>query len=273
MSIVEVKNLSFQFSPEKEWAALRAISFAVEKGELFSVIGRNGSGKTTLARHLNALYLPQEGTVTVCGLDTSDAGNISEIRKKCGMVFAPSAERFVSSTVMGEVFFAAKCAGKNKNEAEEKGAETLKYTGMAGREKAHLSSLTEFEALCVQLAAVLTAEPELLVLDDAALRLSGEDMDRYSALLTKLKEDGKTLLLFTARYEEAAMADRVLLLDKGCAAKCGSPREVLTDREALAKAGIELPFSLKVYYDLLDNEIKLEKPPLNMRELVEEICL
>ena len=273
MGIIEVKNLSFQFSPEKEWAALHDISFSVEKGELFSVIGRNGSGKTTLSRHLNALYLPQEGTVTVCGLDTSDANNTSEIRKKCGMVFAPSSERFLSSTVLGEVSFAAKCAGAGKNEAEEKGAETLKYTGMSGRENVRLSSLTEYEAFCVQLAAVLTAEPEILVLDDAALRLSGEDMDKYSALLTKLKEDGKTLLLFTARYEEAAMADRVLLLDKGCMTACGSPREVLTDREALRKAGIELPFSLKVYYDLLDSDIKLEKPPLNMRELVEEICL
>ena len=273
MSIVEVKKISFQASPEKECSALREISFTVEKGELFSIIGRNGSGKTALARHLNALLLPQQGTVTVCGLDTSDPDNTSEIRKKCGMVFASSSERFLSSTVMGEVSFAAKCAGVSKNEAEEKAAECLKYTGMSGRENARLASLTEVEALCVQLAAVLTAEPEILVLDDAALRLLGEDLDKYFKLLTKLKEDGKTLLLFTTRFEEAAMADRVLLLDKGCTAACGSSREVLTDREVLIKAGIELPFPLKVYYDLLDNDIKLAEPPLNMRELVEEICL
>lgn len=273
MGIVEVKNLSFQVSPEKESAVLRAISFTVEKGELFSVIGRNGSGKTTLARHLNALLLPQQGTVTVCGLDASDADNSSEIRKKCGMVFAPSSERFLSSTVLGEVSFAAKCALADKKEAEEKGAEYLKYTGMSGKENARIASLTGVEALCVQLAAVLVSEPEILLLDDAALRLSEADMDKYFSLLTKMKKDGKTLILFTGRYEEAAMADRVLLLNKGCVAECGSPREVLTDRERLTKAGIELPFSLKVYYDLLDNNIKLEKPPLNMRELVKEICL
>lgn len=271
--MVEVKNLSFQFPGKEDRAGVRDISFEVEKGELFSILGRNGSGKTTIARHLNALLMPREGTVTVCALDTSEEKNTAEIRKKCGMVFSPSPERFLSSYVMDEVSFAAKCAGVNKNEAEERAAEYLKYTGMSGRENVRLASLTAYEALCVQLASVLTYEPEVIVLDDAASHVFGEDAEKYSSLLMKLKENGKTLLLFTNRYEEAALAERVLLLSKGRALVCGSSRELLTDRQLLAEAGIELPFPLKVYYDLLDSDIKLDVPPLNMRELVDEICL
>lgn len=273
MGIVEVKNLSFQTSSTKEQETVREISFEVEKGEMFSVLGRNGSGKTLIARHLNALLKPEKGTVFVCSLDTSAEKNTAEIRQKCGMVFSRSRERFLNFYVMDEVVFALQCAGADKKMIREKAAEYLKYTGMTGKEKVRLDLLTEYEALCVQIASVLALEPEIIVLDDAAFRITGEDREKYFTLLKKLIEDGKTLIVFTGRYDEAALADRVLLLTKDGAAVCGKTRKVLTDRTLLQMAEIEMPFSLRVYYDLLDSDIKLDKPPLNMRELVDEICL
>ncbi len=270
MAIVEVKNISFAYSAHD---AVSELSFEVEKGEMFAVFGANGSGKTTTARHLNALLKPQKGTVSVCGLDTSDEKNTVAIRKKCGMIFSHSRERFLTSYAIDEVAFSLLCAGENKNDVKEKAVEYLKLTGMTGRENERLDALDAYDSLSVQIASVLASAPEIIVFDDASTELIGENREKVFALLKKINEAGKTLILFTNQYDEAALSERVLLLAKGCTAAYGNSRDILTDRELLQKAGIELPFPLKVYYDLLDGDIRLRRPPLNMKELVDEICL
>lgn len=273
MIIIEVKNLSLPFSAPSEENDTRSISFDVEKGGIFSVLGRNGSGKSMLARHLNALLRAQKGSVSVCGLDASDEKNAEEIRKKCGMVFSHSRERFFTSCIVDELEFAFMCAGAEKADTEEKIRSCLEYVGMSGSLQRNWDKLSEYECLCVQISSVLAKEPEIIVFDDAATFITGEDREKYFALLKKLQNDEKTILIFTNSFDEAAVADRTLLLNKGCSAAYGNTREVLTDRATLEKAGIEIPFTLRVYYDLLDSDIRLEKPPLNMRELVDEICL
>lgn len=273
LGIVEIKDVFFSYSQELEDDCLRGISFEVEKGEIFSVLGANGSGKSTLAEHLNALLIPRKGTVSVCSLISSEADNTADIRKKCGMVFSHSSERFFTSRVGDEVGFALTCAGDGTEYAGVKIDEYLKYVGMSRENNTRLDTLSEYECLCVQLASVLAYQPEIVVFDGAAALIAGEEREEYFKLILRLREDGKTIVIFTNQFDEAAVSDKTLLIKNGVAIACGNTREILTDRVLLEMAGIEIPFPLKVYYDLQDSDIKLERPPLTIKELVDEICL
>ncbi len=269
MSIVEVNNLCYCAS---EWQTVCDVSFAVDKGEIFALAGTEKSGKTAIARHLNGLLLPKSGRVSVCGLNTSD-NNLKEIRKKCGMIFPDSRRHFLTSSVEDEISLAPKCAGVSDEDIPKKNEACLGIVGMNGKEKERLDALTEYECLCVQIAAVLAYDPEVLVFDDAASEIYGEDRERYFALLRKLHDDGKTIIIFTNACDEASVAQRVMLLKEGRTLLCGETRDVLSDIKSLEEAGIEPSFPLRVYHDLLESDIKLNRPPLSIRELVDEICL
>lgn len=273
MHVVEVNDLSFSCRTVYEGQPVYGVSFEVDKGEIFAIAGTGESGKSTVVRHLNALLLPESGSVSVCGTDTADSNNWTAVRKTCGMVFQDSGARFFTSSVGEEISFALNCAGIAPENIHEKAGAYLELVGMAGREKERTAALTEYEKLCVQIAAVLAAETEVLVFDNAASRIYGKDRESYFDLLQKLRGGGKTVILCTSAFDEAAAADRVLLLAGGKALKCGETRSVLSDMELLEKAGIEPAFPMRVYHDLLDSDIKLARPPLNMRELVDELCL
>ena len=269
MSIVEVNNLCYCAS---EWQTVCDVSFSVDKGEIFALVGTEKSGKTAIARHLNGLLLPKSGRVSVCGLDTSD-NNLKEIRKKCGMIFPDSHRRFLTPSVEDEMSLALKCAGVSDEDIPEKTKACLSFVGMNGREKERPDYLTEYECLCAQIAAVLAYEPEVLVFVDVASEVYGEDRENYFALLRKLRDDGKTVIILTTSCDEASMAQRVLLLKDGKTLICGETRNVLSDMKSLEEAGIEPSFPMRVYHDLLADDIKLSRPPLSIRELVDEICL
>lgn len=240
---------------------------------MFAIAGTRESGKNTVARHLNGLLLPESGKVSVCGMDTSDGKNQENIRKKCGMIFSASHRCFLASTVKAEITLALVCAGTDSKDIPEKCSDYLGCTGMADKEQKRTETLTEYESLCVQISAVLASEPEVLVFEDAASGIYGKDRERYFALLHKLHDGGKTIVIITNSFDEAAEAQRVLLLKEGSILACGEARNILSDAELLEKAGIEPAFPMRVYHDLIDSDIKLSRPPLTMRELVDEICL
>ena len=270
MSIVEVNNLCYCAS---EWQTVCDVSFAVDTGETFALVGTEKSGKTAIARHLNGLLLPKSGRVSVCGLDTSDNSNLKDIRKKCGMIFPDSRRHFLTSSVEDEMSLALKCAGVSDEDIPGKTEACLSIVGMNGRGKERPDFLTEYECLCVQIATVLAYEPEVLVFADAASEIYGEDRESYFAMLRKLHDDGKTVIIFTNSCDEASLAQRVLLLKDGKTLICGETRDVLSDMKSLGEAGIEPSFPMRAYHDLLESDIKLGRPPLSIRELVDEICL
>ncbi len=273
LSIIEVNDLSFCSRSVCEGQSVYKVSFEVDKGGMFAIAGTRESGKNTVARHLNGLLLPESGKVSVCGMDTSDGKNQENIRKKCGMIFSASHRCFLASTVKAEITLALVCAGTDSKDIPEKCSDYLGCTGMADKEQKRTETLTEYESLCVQISAVLASEPEVLVFEDAASGIYGKDRERYFALLHKLHDGGKTIVIITNSFDEAAEAQRVLLLKEGSILACGEARNILSDAELLEKAGIEPAFPMRVYHDLIDSDIKLSRPPLTMRELVDEICL
>lgn len=273
LSIIEVNDLSFCSRTVCEGQSVCRISFEVDKGEIFAITGTRESGKNTVSRHLNGLLLPESGKVTVCGMDTSDSKNQESIRKKCGMVFSAHHRCFLASTVKAEIALALLCAGMDAKDIPEKCSAYLERTGMTDKEHARTETLTEYESLCVQISAVLASEPEVLIFEDAASGIYGKERESYFELLHKLHDGGKTIVIITNSFDEAAAAQRVLLLKEGSVLACGEARSILSDAELLEKAGIEPAFPMRVYHDLLDSDIKLSRPPLTMRELVDEICL
>lgn len=271
MNLIEAKSLSYSYD-NSERLALKEVSHTVAPGELVAVLGRNGSGKTTLACHLNVLLPVQKGELTVAGFDARDEQRVWQIRKSCGMVFQNPDNQFVSSYVEEELAFGMRNFGVSEKSIPERVSAALAEVGLEGFERRAPQLLSGGQKQRVSIAAVLATDPDIMVFDEATSMLDPQGRREVLDTIRKLHESGKTIIMITHYMEEAVMADRIVLLDGGRKIAEGTPREVLTKPELMTEAGLGLPFPVRVYYDLADAGVKLDRIPLTVDELVEEIC-
>ncbi len=281
MNVVEAENLTFTYRVEdRERPALRGASLAVGRGEFAAILGANGSGKSTFARHLNALLIPDSGRLTVAGLNLP-AGNAAgpltgdqiEARRRVGLVFQNPDTQFVSSIIYEDVAFALTNRGCAEEVARKRVRESLAAVGMSGYEERSPYSLSGGQKQRIALAGVLAADPEVLVFDEATSMLDPEGRREILDALVSLKNrEGRALVMVTHQVDEAALADRVILMDRGEAIASGSPREIFQDRALLARARLEPPVPVKLYLDLREAGIELSRCPLTVAEFAEEAC-
>ncbi len=251
---------------------LKDISFGIEEGEFIAVLGANGCGKSTLVRLLNGILPLQKGTLRVWNLDPGEEACLWELRRLCGMVFQNPDNQFVSSIVEEDVAFGLRNYDTPEEEIPGRVSRALSLVGMQGYERHSPHMLSGGQKQRVAAAGVLVMEPEILVFDEATSMLDPQGRREVLACLQQIHEMGKTVLMITHYVEETLAADRIFLMQKGQLRKSGSPREILTDRELLAQAGLLPPAAVRLYYDLLDSGIILERCPLTEGELVEELC-
>ena len=251
---------------------LKDISFGIEEGEFIAVLGANGCGKSTLVRLLNGILPLQKGTLRVWNLDPGEEACLWELRRLCGMVFQNPDNQFVSSIVEEDVAFGLRNYDTPEEEIPGRVSRALSLVGMQGYERHSQHMLSGGQKQRVAAAGVLVMEPEILVFDEATSMLDPQGRREVLACLQQMHEMGKTVLMITHYVEETLAADRIFLMQKGQLRKSGSPREILTDRELLAQAGLLPPAAVRLYYDLLDSGIILERCPLTEGELVEELC-
>ena len=251
---------------------LKDISFGIEEGEFIAVLGANGCGKSTLVRLLNGILPLQKGTLRVWNLDPGEEACLWELRRLCGMVFQNPDNQFVSSIVEEDVAFGLRNYDTPEEEIPGRVSRALSLVGMQGYERHSPHMLSGGQKQRVAAAGVLVMEPEILVFDEATSMLDPLGRREVLACLQQIHEMGKTVLMITHYVEETLAADRIFLMQKGQLRKSGSPREILTDRELLAQAGLLPPAAVRLYYDLLDSGIILERCPLTEGELVEELC-
>lgn len=271
MNIIEAKSLRYSYDNSAR-LALNEVSLTVAPGELVAILGRNGSGKTTFACHLNALLPVQSGELTVTCFDARDEQRIWQIRKSCGMVFQNPDNQFVSSNVEEELAFGMRNFGVSEESISERVSAALAEVGLAGFERRAPQLLSGGQKQRVAIAAVLATDPDIMVFDEATSMLDPQGRSEVLDTIRKLHERGKTIVMISHYIEEAVMADKVVLLDGGRKIAEGSPREVLTQPELMAQAGLSLPFPVRVYYDLAEAGVKLDTIPLTIDELVEEVC-
>lgn len=267
--MITFEHTSFTYDDKS--FALDGIDLSIKQGQLVFILGGNGSGKSTLAKHINALLVPDKGSVTVDGKDTCDPDVVYLIRSKAGMVFQNPDDQLVASLIENDVAFGPENLGIPSDEIRERVTAALKQVGLQGFETNETNALSGGQKQRVAIAGILAMEPKILILDEASAMLDPRGRKGLKRVYKKLQAQGMTIVAITHFMEEATEADRVVVLDQGRVVCDGIPEEVLTQSEQLASLNLEVPFSVELSHLLQQQGVPV-KTTLHEAELKEELC-
>jgi energy-coupling factor transport system ATP-binding protein len=268
--IVSLENISFQYD-NSETYALQNVSFDIYEGEWLAIVGHNGSGKSTMAKLLNGLQFPQQGEITVAGIKLNES-SVWETRRKVGMVFQNPDNQFVGSTVEDDVAFGLENNGIEREEMLQRVYQSLKKVNMdqfLNQEPHHLSGGQKQR---VAIAGVLALRPSIIILDEATSMLDPRGREEVLETVRELKgEKNLTVISITHDLDEAAKADRMIVMNKGMVYREGSPEEIFSMEEELVGLGLDIPFAVKISNAFRQNGLSLSKHYLSEEELVTEL--
>lgn len=269
-SIVSLNDVSFRYDTQERYA-LNHVSFDIYEGEWLAIVGHNGSGKSTMAKLLNGLQFPQSGQIHVCGIELNEE-SIWDIRKKLGMVFQNPDNQFVGTTVQDDVAFGLENNGIPRDEMIQRVEDSLRKVKMEKflyQEPHHLSGGQKQR---VAIAGVLALRPSIIILDEATSMLDPRGREEVLETVRLLKEEKSlTVISITHDLEEAAKADRIIVMNKGEVFREGTPEEIFSMDEQLVQLGLDIPFSVKMTKAFRDQGIDLAKHYLSEEELVKEL--
>ena len=266
--IIEFNSVDFSYDGQSK--ALSDIDLAIEPGSFVCVLGGNGSGKSTLARHVNALAIPDAGCVTVLGRDTSDPASTLFVRSHAGMVFQNPDDQIVASVIENDVAFGPENLGVPSDELRLRVDAALEQVGLQGFAKKQTETLSGGQKQRVAVAGALAMDPQILVFDEAGAMLDPRGRTGLLRVCRELNAEGLTIVLITHFMEEAALADRVIVLEDGVVALDGTPEEVLVQAERLAALSLEVPFTARIGSALRERGLPIE-PSIDEEELAREL--
>ena len=277
--MIETKNLSFIYREEdmesgeiKEEKVLKDINIEIKKGSFTAVLGHNGSGKSTLAKHFNAILLPSGGKVYVKGMDTADENNIFNIRQSAGMVFQNPDNQMVAALVEDDVAFAPENLGVEPKEIRRRVDECLEIVNMTKYARSSPSKLSGGQKQRVAIASVLAMNPEILILDEPTAMLDPKGRSEVIKTIKMLNEEKDiTVVLITHYMDEAAQADRTVVIDDGEIVLDGTPKEVFKNVEKLKSLGLDVPQVTELAYELRKMGIEISDDVLTVDECFDEI--
>ncbi len=272
MSFLEFKNVDYSYaSGDSDYIqALYSVSLSIERGEFVALVGCNGSGKSTLARLANGLLLPDRGFVTVDGKSTADKAELFDIRKKIGVVFQNPDNQMVTSIVEDDVAFGPENLGLEPSEIRERVDWALDSVGMREYATSGPFRLSGGQKQRVAIAGVLAIKPELMILDEATGMLDPDGRREVMDVVTKLnRENNMAVVMITHFMEEAALADRMIILDRGHVVADGG-KELFASPEVFTRAGLDLPIAVRVAQKLKRRGIDVGCP-IDIDELVESV--
>ena len=274
--MIECKNLVFKYDNFEDKApkyAINGVNLEVEKGEFLVILGHNGSGKSTIAKHMNALLLPSEGTVVVNGLNTSEDNNLWEIRAAAGMVFQNPDNQLVATIVEEDVAFGPENLGVPPEEIRQRVDEALEKVVMLEYKKHAPHLLSGGQKQRIAIAGILAMKPKCIIFDEPTAML---DPSGRKEVLRNIKEVnkkyGRTVVLITHYMDEAAEADRIVVMDKGRVIIEGIPRDVFSEVETMKKIGLDVPQVTEICYELKKAGINIDTKILNVNEMVSALC-
>ena len=229
------------------------VSLDIKQGDFIAILGHNGSGKSTLAKHMNAILCPTEGTVFVDGMDTKNEDDVWNIRQTAGMVFQNPDNQIVATVVEEDVAFALENLGVPQDEMRRRVDDSMKMAGIYEYRERAPHNLSGGQKQRVAIAGVVAMRPDCLILDEATAMLDPRGREQVMQTIHYLNRNmGITVVSITHYMEEAAQADRVLVMSKGHVVMEGTPKEVFSQtekdvpqaaelRDELVKAGIPMP--------------------------------
>ncbi len=252
--IISVEHLAYTYPGVDDTpgvAVFEDMNLTVEQGSFVAILGTNGCGKSTLAKHFNSILLPTGGKVYVCGIDTSNEERVMSVRRNVGMVFQNPDNQIVANVVEEDVAFGPENLGIASPEIRHRVDKALKQVGMYEyREHApHLLSGGQKQRIAI--AGVIAMEPKCIVLDEPTAMLDPRGRREVIETIGRLnREKGITVVLITHHMDEAAKADRVVVLHKGQVAADGTPREVFSQVDLLHSIGLAAPESVELCWEL-----------------------
>jgi energy-coupling factor transport system ATP-binding protein len=252
-AILETQDLRFSYTTEEGVAPviLDGVDLQVETGSFVAVLGHNGSGKSTLAKHLNAILLPSGGKVYVDGLDTTDDSRLLDIRRTVGMVFQNPDNQIVANVVEEDVAFAPENLGLPPKEIRERVDLALKLVGMSQYATHAPHLLSGGQKQRVAIAGVLAMRPRCIVLDEPTAMLDPVGRREVLATVQDLnRRAGVTVVLITHHMDEAAQADRLVVMSKGRIVADGAPRQIFQNVEQLRALGLTVPEPVALMWEL-----------------------
>ena len=236
---------------EAETPALQKVSAAIAPGEFVAVLGHNGSGKSTFAKLLNALYIPTEGRLLVCGLDTREEDKVWDVRQHAGMIFQNQDNQLVATVVREDVAFGLENLGVPTDEMVRRIDAALEAVHMTEFAASAPHLLSGGQKQRVAIAGVLAMEPECIVLDESTAMLDPVGRREVLSTVKQLnREKGITVVLITHHMDEAAQADRLVVMHDGRVVRDGPPAQVFQDVDGLRALGLEVPESVALMYEL-----------------------
>lgn len=254
-------------------SAVRDVSFEVRTGEFVAVLGHNGSGKSTLARHINALLVPEEGTVYVDGIDTSDNKMIWEVRQRVGMVFQNPDNQIVYNVVEDDVGFGPENLGIPTKTIWERVENALEKVGMLHARKESPNNLSGGQKQRVAIAGILAMHPKCIVLDEATAML--DPLGRRDVLRAVKELNQKehiTVLWITHYMEEVTEADRILVMNRGELVMQGTPRQIFSQVEKMQTYHLDVPQVTLLAHELRKKGMELPEEVTSSQELVDAIA-
>ncbi len=268
--MIDIENLSFSYDDDesqKKRLVIKELNLHIDKGSFVAVLGHNGSGKSTLAKHLNGILLPSGGKVYVAGMDTSNDENTFKIRSTAGMVFQNPDNQIVAAVVEDEVAFAPENLGVAPSEIRKRVDECLNLVNMSEFAKSSPSRLSGGQKQRVAIASVLAMEPECIILDEPTAMLDPQGRREVMKTIKALnKTKGMTVVLITHYMDEAAMADRIVVMEKGETVMDDVPKKVFSQVEKIKAIGLDVPQVTELVFRLKALGIDLPEDIITVEE-------
>jgi len=275
-NMIKSEDLVFKYvntEEQTEKVAINHVSMEVKKGEFLVILGHNGSGKSTMAKHMNALLLPSGGKMYVDGLDTSDIENIWEVRRRAGMVFQNPDNQLVATIVEEDVAFGPENLGVDPKEIRERVDDSLKAVGMYEYRKHAPHLLSGGQKQRIAIAGILAMRPKCIVLDEPTAMLDPSGRNEVMKTIKEVnKKFGITIILITHYMDEAAQADRIIVMDKGEKVMEGVPREIFSQVKKIKSIGLDVPQVTELAYELQKEGVDISTEILNIDEMVNVLC-
>ena len=244
------KDVRFSYSDSDKYAVDGA-SLTIGEGEYVALLGANGSGKSTMAKLLDVLEMPNEGDITVFGIDTKDDDKFWDIRRNTGCVFQNPDNQIVGTTVEEDVAFGPENIGIPNPELSERVENALKYVGLFDKKERQTAKLSGGQKQKLAIAGVLAMSPKFLLLDEATAMLDPVSRDEFLALVEKLVRENKiSVLTITHDMTEASRTDKVYIMEKGKITLEGAPQDVLNNVPEMLEAGLDSPIYSKLLWEI-----------------------
>ncbi len=271
--IISLKDVSFSYeSEESTTEVLHDISLDVKKGQFVAVLGHNGCGKSTLAKLFNAVLVPQQGKVFVKGIDTADEDKLLDVRRNVGMVFQNPDNQIVASVVEEDVAFALENLGVEPTEIRQRVDDALKAVGMYDYRESAPYRLSGGQKQRIAIAGTIAMRPDCIVLDEPTAMLDPHGRREVLKTVHELNDRfGITVILITHYMDEAATADRVIVMNDGKIILDDEPKKVFWNVKLLKDIGLDVPQSTEIIYDLREEGKSVEGYTLTAEECADQI--